>query len=112
MNRVKQMRVAKGIDSQRELADIMTKLRHAPMTFATISRLESGETDNPKYKTIKALADFFGVSVEYLMGDSDDPGYTLTIAAHQDDDEKELPPEAKIAIDTFYNKMKKLYSKD
>ena len=104
MNRIQQLRVAKGSESQRELAHIMTSQCNTPMTFATISRLESGQTDNPKYKTILALARYFGVSVEYLMGDSDDPKLST-----QKKDKQELPPEAQIAMDTFYNKLKHLY---
>lgn len=113
MNRFKQLRIAKGLDSQRELADVIAKQYGIPMGFATISRLESGENDNPKYKTIAALAQFFNVSVEYLMGDSDDPhgdGRRPKNELVQQQAKDELPPEAQLAIEAFYEKMKSLYA--
>lgn len=111
-NRLQELRVARGIDSQRELAHIMTAQVGVPMTFAAISRLESGETKNPYYGTVHALAKYFGVSTDYLMGECDEiDGPQLTIAAHTDNPAEELPPEARIAVDTFYNKMKAMYAK-
>lgn len=48
--------------SQRELAaEIGT-------SNATISRLVTGKSEYPDTKTLISLADFFGVSTDYLLG--------------------------------------------
>lgn len=110
MNRIKQLRVAKGIDSLRDLSYIITTQYGFPLGFANLGRIESGRNDNPKYKTLAALANFFDVSIEYLMGDSDDPhgdGRRRDGASKPAKDE--LPQEAQIAIDTFINKLKDVY---
>ena len=112
MNRLRQLQIAKGIDSQRELANIITKQYGTPLTYVTISRIEAGYNENPKFRTLYALAQFFDVSIEYLMGYSDDrhgDGRSKPEASPQEKKD-ELPVEAQIAIDTFYNKMKSLYA--
>ncbi|MCL2055137.1 MAG: helix-turn-helix domain-containing protein [Oscillospiraceae bacterium] len=41
------------------------------ITERNYQRLESGE--NPNYCTLNALADYFNVSIDYIVGRSDDP---------------------------------------
>ena len=103
MNRIHQLRIAKGIESQRELAQILTTQLGVPITFATISRLESGDNENPRVKTAYALAKFFDVSIEYLMGYSDDRHGDGRSGKKESSEEQkeELPAEVQIAMDTF-----------
>ena len=64
MNRIKELRNAKGINQQ-ELAKILNVQRPA------ISKYENGEislTDD----TMRTLADYFGVTTDYLLGCTDD----------------------------------------
>lgn len=69
-NRVEELRIAKGIDSQRKLARILTE-RGWKVSYATISRLEKQDFGKTNIGTFLALADLFGVSLDYLVGKSD-----------------------------------------
>ena len=109
INRVKELRVARGHESQREFADFITKQRGCPVSYGTINKLEN-QTGNPTYELLDALARYFGVSIDYMMGRID-KNYTEDTHVEKKA-EDDLPPEAKIAMETFYNKMKALYSKD
>ena len=65
MNRIKELRNIKGINQQ-TLAEVLSVQRPA------ISKYENGEiplTDD----TIRILADYFGVTIDYLLGRTDDP---------------------------------------
>ena len=66
MNRVKNLRKEKGI-SQQELAQMLY------VNQTAVSQWERGVT-NPSTDTAIALANIFGVSVDYLLGNSDYPG--------------------------------------
>ena len=66
MNRVKNLRKEKGI-SQQELAQMLY------VNQTAVSQWERGVT-NPSTDTVIALANIFGVSVDYLLGNSDYPG--------------------------------------
>lgn len=63
MNRLKELRQRTGI-RQKELAE------HLNTTQATLSNWESGKHD-PDSKSLLTLADYFGVSTDYLLGKSD-----------------------------------------
>ncbi|MBF0818602.1 helix-turn-helix domain-containing protein [Streptococcus acidominimus] len=63
MNRLKELRKEKKL-SQKEIADFLT------VNEKTISRWENGESQIKSDKA-KALADYFGVSVAYLLGYSE-----------------------------------------
>ena len=65
--RLKELRKKKG----------MTQLRLAMelnMTQNTISRYETGERE-ADYKTLILFADYFGVSIDYLLERTDDPTF-------------------------------------
>lgn len=83
MNRLKELRKEKKL-TQKELADI------AEVSKRTLAYWEKGET-NIKPDKAKKLADYFGVSVGYLLGYDDN------------DFEKQ------IRIDTLNNVLNKLY---
>ena len=61
--RLKKVRQAEGI-TQAELADALCISR------SCISNYEN-KTRRPNYETIKQIADFFGIFVDYLLGTSD-----------------------------------------
>ena len=60
MTRLKELRKSKGL-SQEEFAKII----HAAQT--TVSQWEKG-TRKPSYDVLSELADFFGVSIDYILG--------------------------------------------
>ena len=59
----------------------------------TLSQFESGKA-NPGYETLIAIADYFEVTTDYLLGRADDFGKVTVMAektsAFPDSDEKEL----------------------
>ena len=60
--RVKELRTEKGL-TQDQLGEIFN------VRGATISRWESGQIE-PDFRTLLKLADFFEVSLDYLLGDN------------------------------------------
>lgn len=54
--------------SQQDLADQLG------MSVQHISRLENGKYDNPKADTVILIAKVLDVSIDYLLGLTDDPG--------------------------------------
>lgn len=62
MNRIKELRLAVG-KSQAELADLIG------VNKQTISQYERG-VRYPKKENMEALADYFNVSIDYLIGKS------------------------------------------
>lgn len=108
-NRVKELRVAKGHESQREFANFISNNLGCKVSYGTINKLEN-QVGNPTWDLLDVLATYFGVSTDYLMGRTDQ---NFAMAAHvEKKDSDDLPPEAKIAVDTFYNKMRALYGKN
>lgn len=65
MIRLKELRMRRGI-SQIRLAMELS------MSQNSISRYENGERE-ADYDTLIAFADYFGVSVDYLLGRTDNP---------------------------------------
>lgn len=65
MDRIRALREARGY-TQQEIADAVNVSR------ISYVRYESGERD-PSSKVIKNLADYYGVSVDYLLGRTDVP---------------------------------------
>ena len=65
MNKIKELRSQSKV-SQGELAT------HLEVTIATVSRYETGDRE-PDQNTLIKIADFFNVSVDYLLGKTDNP---------------------------------------
>lgn len=65
MLRLKELRLAKSM-TLKAMADMLG------MVQRNYQRYETGEVDPPLSKAI-ALADYFSVSLDYLVGRSDDP---------------------------------------
>lgn len=63
--RLKQLREHKGI-SRDDLA------KHLGLSYWAISKYETGER-TPDHATLQEIADYFGVSIDYLLGRTDDP---------------------------------------
>ena len=63
--RITELRKAKGVSQIRLAMELNT-------TQNTISRYETGEREPGIAELIK-IADYFGVSVDYLIGHTDDP---------------------------------------
>lgn len=65
MFRLKELRLKKRISQVKLAMDLN-------MNQNSISRYETGERE-ADYETLVALADYFGVSVDYLLGRTDNP---------------------------------------
>ena len=65
--KLKELRKSKRISQQRLAIELNT-------TQNTISRYERGERQ-ADYQTLIALADYFNVSIDYLLGRTDNPTF-------------------------------------
>lgn len=63
--RLKQLRTSKGV-TQKQVAEFLN------IQSNSVQRLEYG-TARPSLDTVMNLADYFDVSLDYLVGRSDDP---------------------------------------
>lgn len=87
--------------SQAELAD------NIGINNSVLSRIESGDRQLRDDELIK-IADFFNVSVDYLLGRTNVRNNIETFAAHTDDD---LSEEAKAELENFKDYLRNKYSK-
>lgn len=94
MNRIKELRIAKGHESQREFARFITNTLGYSVSNGTISLLESNKTNNPSWKLVAVLADYFNVSTDYLMGREISTNNAI------------LSPVECIALETLISKLK------
>lgn len=108
MNRLRQVRLSRGMNQQ-ELAEAL----HASQ--AAISGWETGKYD-PGMKNWKAIADLFGVPVDYLIDDSTDekeetssgiPDEVMSAAEAF----MHLPPEAQKEARAYLDFLKQRYAK-
>lgn len=65
MNRLKELREKRKLSQVRVAMDLN-------MNQTSVSRYETGERE-ADYDTLIAFADYFGVSVDYLLGRTDNP---------------------------------------
>lgn len=72
--RLKELREKKGL-SQEALADLLEIPR------SSVTHYENSEDRMPRQKRLNEIADFFGVSVDYLIGRAD----TSTLTAAEDE---------------------------
>lgn len=77
MTRVKELREKKGF-TLREFAHFVNDELHYDVSLATLIMLENDKRYNgkeyvdghdPQYSLVKTLANYFNVSIEYLMGE-------------------------------------------
>jgi len=95
--RIKHLRTTQGI-SQRGLA------QELGISYSAVQKLEGDEGD-PKWSTISAMADYFKVSSDFLMGRD-----FKVIAAHSDTAETDEKTVAEALA--FMRRMKKIYEED
>jgi len=87
--RLKELRKERGL-TQEDLSKL------SGVSFPTISRYENGQRDEPKLTILKTLANYFDVTLDYLVGDTDvkDVNFTATeiarIFKELDDDGKKI----------------------
>lgn len=62
----------------------MELAQHLNISKSAVSMYENGNRE-PDFETLEAIADFFNVNMDFLLGKSTDE--VQTIAAHHDDDE-------------------------
>lgn len=65
-DRLKELRSKKGI-TQEALASALD------IPESTVRRYESSDDNTPRRERLEKIADYFGVSVDYLLGRTDDP---------------------------------------
>ena len=100
--RLNQLRKAKNLKAE-ELAEFVGLKRRIIFFY------EKNES-KPSYDTLIFLADFFNVSIDYLVGRSDDPQRILSALGvtlgefFTDDSATEMPPE----VHQIFNKVIKL----
>lgn len=73
------------------------------------------ETDarQPSYEVLKKMADFFGVSTDYLLGVSDIRNPIETLAAYRTDGyDEDLPAEAQEELKQYIEFLKLKYRKE
>ncbi|SKC49469.1 helix-turn-helix domain-containing protein [Maledivibacter halophilus] len=80
-------------------------------TRSTIAGYET-ERKEPDYETLKSIADFFDVSLDYLLGRSDIVKYEKTIESDDIINIKEFPDEAKKQIKEYIEFIKQKYNVD
>lgn len=79
MERLRELRLKRGM-TQTQVGDLIG------VSCVTIGRYEAGERE-PSNAKIAALADYFGVSVDYLMGHDEQP---QTAPKYSTDQRKEI----------------------
>lgn len=82
MNRIKLLRVEREM-KQAELAKLIN------VSAAALSGYETGKYEAP-VETYKFLADYFGVSLDYLLGNTDDPAENKKAAPETGDSRSNL----------------------
>ncbi|GAB0167498.1 helix-turn-helix transcriptional regulator [Lysinibacillus sp. CTST325] len=90
---LKKLRTEKGL-SQKELTDRLTLNR------STYARYETSSTQ-PDFDTLSKLADFYNVSVDYILGRTNDKDSLHTQAGISDEDYNNLNAYQKEVIDFF-----------
>ena len=80
--KIKELRKEKHI-TQKDMANALS------ITVSTLSHWEC-DYQEPSFKDVSRLADFFGCSVDYLLGREDDFGNVATPGAELPADEQEL----------------------
>ncbi|ABR47108.1 transcriptional regulator, XRE family [Alkaliphilus metalliredigens QYMF] len=100
MIRIKELRQEKDF-SQIQLA------KQFDITQQTISNYESGVRE-PSITTLKNLADFFNVSIDYLLERTNIPE-PVGVLGRKDDYEEGLPEEARRQIESFKEFIKQKY---
>ena len=108
-NRIRELRIARGHNTISDFVFYINNQLGYDVSCGTISLLESHKRENPYWELVDVLAHYFGVTTDYLMGRTN---YNVKMDDIEKSyhDNKPLPPEAELAMETFYNKMKAMYA--
>lgn len=101
-SRLRALRKERGLTLQ-QLA------KHFGMSHSTLSKYETGSR-KPDMKMLKKLSDFFGVSVDYLIGESPVRDKEETVILNKSINMPELPPEAYKELEDFIEYLRKKYN--
>lgn len=102
MKNLRELRKSKNI-SLKKLGEIIG------VSESAVSQYENSKRE-PDYKTLSKLADYFGVSTDYLLGrETTPPGDAFALSSDVDYDD--LPPEALEEIKQFKEFVKSKYKK-
>lgn len=95
MNRVRELRIARGHESLREFARFVSNTLGYSVSASTLSLIENNKNLNPSWGLISTLADYFMVSSDYLMGKEDVKSNTKTLTAIE-----------QVALESIVSKLK------
>lgn len=105
---------------QQELIDDFNKKYNYNFTRVAVSQYENGKRI-PEIDALSAFAEYFGVSVDFLLGKSDARNITpnpkeeqpkiTTIATHRIDYGEDLPEEARKQLDDYIKFLRQQYGK-
>ncbi len=101
-SRLRALRKERGLTLQ-QLA------KHFGMRHYTLSKYETGSR-KPDMEMLKKLSDFFGVSVDYLIGESPVRDKEETVILNKSINMPELPPEAYKELEDFIEYLRKKYN--
>lgn len=108
--RLKELRIEKGKTQEQLAKDLGT-------TDVSISRYEAGARE-PKSDILNALADYFGVSTDYLLGRTNERNYEYknlkdikSISAHRAGEIEQLNEEGLKELDNYIKLLKLKYKK-
>ena len=101
-SRLRALRKERGLTLQ-QLA------KHFGMSHSTLSKYETGSR-KPDMAMLKKLSDFFGVSVDYLIGESPVRDKEETVILNKSINMPELPPEAYKELEDFIEYLRKKYN--
>lgn len=114
--RFKQLRNEKKL-TQDELVENFNKKYNTRFNKSTISQYENNKR-KPEVNILENWADFFDVSIDYLLGRNDERNHkkeitnATTIAAHRLGDVEQLPDDAIDEINNYIDLMRLKYLKD
>lgn len=78
------------------------------MSHSTLSKYETGSR-KPDMDMLKKLSDFFGVSVDYMMGESPVRSKEETVIVNRRSPMEDLPPEAHKELESFIEYLRSKY---
>lgn len=79
------------------------------MSHSTLSKYETGKR-KPDMEMLKKLSDYFGVSIDYLIGKSPVRNEEEIFILNKSDEISDLPPEAYEELDEFVAYLREKYS--
>lgn len=103
--RLRELRKNKGL-KQRELGKLLS------LSGVAISLYETGKRQ-PDTETLRKLANFFGVSTDYLLGETDDPNPSKSedVSILTEKDLEKMPSLIRESVISYIEMMKKKYCK-